>query len=220
MLITEIRLRFQVTQDHGLHLRLATRFARLASLFESEVIVSSRERLANGKSSLDLLSLAASRGDMGGLARGLVLATLLRVGLSLDTGVSAQTSKAKEAPREHTKPVDVFNHIEGEVTAPQLGPAGTVVRKGEMVVEFDSEHLRDALTRQGMSVKSLDAAYRAAVMKREAAQIGVREFVYGISKEDLARAVLTFTIARCLSALRGFGRCRRTSSQSQRPTSV
>ena len=63
MLITEIRRRFQVTQDHGLHLRLATRFARLASLFGSEVIVSSRERLANGKSTLDLLSLAASRGD-------------------------------------------------------------------------------------------------------------------------------------------------------------
>ena len=63
MLITEIRRRFQVTQDHGLHLRLATRFARLASLFESEVIVSSRDRLANGKSTLDLLSLAASRGD-------------------------------------------------------------------------------------------------------------------------------------------------------------
>jgi phosphotransferase system HPr (HPr) family protein len=63
MLITEIRRRFQVTQDHGLHPRLATRFARLASLFESEVIVSSRDRLATGKSTLDLLSLAASRGD-------------------------------------------------------------------------------------------------------------------------------------------------------------
>jgi hypothetical protein len=79
----------------------------------------------------------------------------------------------------------------------KLRPAGTVVRKGEMVVEFDSEHLRDALTRQEMSVESLDAAYRAAVMKREAAEIGVREFVDGISKEDLARAVLMFTIARC-----------------------
>ena len=67
----------------------------------------------------------------------------------------------------------------------KLRPAGTVVRKGEMVVEFDSEHLRDALTRQEMSVESLDAAYRAAVMKREAAEIGVREFVDGISKEDL-----------------------------------
>jgi|GEM_PF-6397985 len=134
---------------------------------------------------------------MGGLARGLVLATLSLVGLSLDTGVSAQTSKAKEAPREHKKPVDVLNHVEGEVTVLKLRPAGTVVRKGEMVVEFDSEHLRDALTRQEMSVESLDAAYRAAVMKREAAEIGVREFVDGISKENLARAVLMFTIARC-----------------------
>src|SRR5208282_3554763 len=38
---------------------------------------------------------------------------------------------------------------------------------------------------------------RRDVMKREAAEIGVREFVDGISKEDLARAFLMFTIARC-----------------------
>jgi phosphotransferase system HPr (HPr) family protein len=63
MLITETRRQFQVTQDHGLHLRLASRFARMASLFESEVIVSSRDRIANGKSILDLLSLAASQDD-------------------------------------------------------------------------------------------------------------------------------------------------------------
>lgn len=63
MPITETRRRFQVTQDHGLHLRLAARFARLASRFESEVTVSSRDGIANGKSILDLLSLAASQGD-------------------------------------------------------------------------------------------------------------------------------------------------------------
>ena len=63
MLITETRRRFQVTPDHGLHLRLASRFAHLASHFESEVTVSSGGQVANAKSILDLLSLAASRGD-------------------------------------------------------------------------------------------------------------------------------------------------------------
>ena len=63
MLITETRRRFQVTPDQGLHLRLASRFAQLASCFESEVTVSSGGQVANAKSILDLLSLAASRGD-------------------------------------------------------------------------------------------------------------------------------------------------------------
>jgi phosphocarrier protein HPr len=62
-MVTETRRQFQVTQDNGLHLRLASQFARVASLFESEVAVSSRDQVANGKSTLDLLGLAASRGD-------------------------------------------------------------------------------------------------------------------------------------------------------------
>jgi phosphocarrier protein HPr len=63
VMVTETRRQFQVTQDNGLHLRLASQFARVASLFESEVAVSSRDQVANGKSTLDLLGLAASRGD-------------------------------------------------------------------------------------------------------------------------------------------------------------
>jgi multidrug resistance efflux pump len=125
---------------------------------------------------------------MGGLARSSFLVALSLLGLSLDTGVSAQTSKAKEVAPEHKKPVDVFNHIEGGVTVLTLRPAGTVVRKGEWVVEFDSAHFRDALTRQEMAVKSVDAAYRAAEMRREVAEIGVKEWVDWISKEDIAGA--------------------------------
>jgi HlyD family secretion protein len=125
---------------------------------------------------------------MGGFARKSFLATVSLLGLSLDTGVSAQTSKAKEAPPEHKKPVDVFNHIEGKVTVIKLTPAGRVVRKGESVVEFDSADLRDALTRQEMAVKSIEAAYRAAELRREVAEISVKEFIDGIAKEDIARA--------------------------------
>ena len=138
--------------------------------------------------------------EFGGTVCGMVVGVIL-----LDLGAqSAHVSNQSqiyairpEARSRMNTAYMVANHVEGEVTVLKLRPAGTVVRKGEMVVEFDSEHLRDALTRQEMSVESLDAAYRAAVMKREAAEIGVREFVDGISKEDLARAVLMFTIARC-----------------------
>ena len=64
MMITETRRQFEVTPDQGLHLRLASRFAHLASHFESEVTVSSGGQPANAKSVLDLLTLAASRGDL------------------------------------------------------------------------------------------------------------------------------------------------------------
>jgi phosphotransferase system HPr (HPr) family protein len=63
VMTTETRRHFQVTQDNGLHLRLASQFARAASLFESEVAVSSHGQVANGKSTLDLLCLAACCGD-------------------------------------------------------------------------------------------------------------------------------------------------------------
>jgi HlyD family secretion protein len=125
---------------------------------------------------------------MCGFARRSFLATLSLLVLSLDTGVTAQTPKAKEAAPEHKKPVDVFSHIDGRVSVIKLRPAGTVVRKGEWVIEFDSARLRDALTRRDTAVKSVEAAYRAAEMRRQVAEIGVREWVDWISKEDIAQA--------------------------------
>ena len=127
---------------------------------------------------------------MAGFARRAILASLSLLGLSLGTEASAQTpkEKAKEASAEHKKPVDVFNHIEGEVTVLKLKSAGAVVKKGEWVVEFDSTDLRGALTRQTLGVESVEAAYRTAKMSREVAEIGVKEFVDGISKEDIEQA--------------------------------
>jgi len=48
----------------GLHLRVAGRFVKLANAFQSEVRVHCNGVVANGKSILDLLSLAAERGTM------------------------------------------------------------------------------------------------------------------------------------------------------------
>jgi hypothetical protein len=125
---------------------------------------------------------------MGGFARGSFLATLSLLGLSLTTGASAQTSKAREAAPEHRKPVDVFDHIEGELTVLKRKPAGTVVRRGAWVVEFDSADLRDALTRQGLAVTSAEAAYRAAALRREAAEVGVKESVAGMERAKTSRS--------------------------------
>ena len=48
----------------GLHLRVAGRFVRLAQAFQSDVRVCCEGIIANGKSILDLLSLAAECGTM------------------------------------------------------------------------------------------------------------------------------------------------------------
>ncbi len=55
----------------GLHLRAADRFVKLANAFQSDVNVYCRGLIANGKSILSLLSLAAEYGTMVALeARG------------------------------------------------------------------------------------------------------------------------------------------------------
>src|SRR5271157_4004310 len=48
----------------GLHLRVAGRFVRMANAFQSDVRVCCEGIIANGKSILDLLSLAAECGTM------------------------------------------------------------------------------------------------------------------------------------------------------------
>lgn len=62
MLSLDARCQVRITEETGLHLRLASRFARTASRFDSDVRVAFGERTADGKSVIDLLTLAAGRG--------------------------------------------------------------------------------------------------------------------------------------------------------------
>lgn len=125
---------------------------------------------------------------MGGFTRELVLAGLSLLGLSLWAESPAQVPKAKETPTEHKKSVDVFNPIDGECTVLRRKPAGTVAKKGEWVVELDASALQDALVQQKYRFKAAEEAHRAATIDREVAEIGVKEFVDGISKEDIEQA--------------------------------
>ena len=56
------RRQVPVTNVLGLHLRVADKFVRLANAFQSEVNVHSQGLVANGKSILGLLGLAAECG--------------------------------------------------------------------------------------------------------------------------------------------------------------
>ncbi len=58
------RQQVQITNELGLHLRAANRLVQRAQQFQSDIRVFWNGRVANGKSILDLLSLAAESGAM------------------------------------------------------------------------------------------------------------------------------------------------------------
>ncbi len=59
-----VRRQVAVSNVLGLHLRVAGKFVKLANTFKSEVQVHCKDIIANGKSILSLLSLAAECGTM------------------------------------------------------------------------------------------------------------------------------------------------------------
>jgi phosphocarrier protein len=61
---TIARRRVEVVNPYGLHLRPADKFVRLAHQFQSEVRVECRGVRANGKSMLDMTTLAAECGSI------------------------------------------------------------------------------------------------------------------------------------------------------------
>jgi phosphocarrier protein len=56
------RRRVAITNPHGLHMRPASAFARLAGQFQSQVTLCKEGKRINGKSPLELLFLAAEQG--------------------------------------------------------------------------------------------------------------------------------------------------------------
>jgi phosphocarrier protein len=61
-MMTGSRRAIEIVNAMGLHLRAAQRFARLAQQYRAKVWVHRRDRIADGKSILDLMTLAAECG--------------------------------------------------------------------------------------------------------------------------------------------------------------
>jgi phosphotransferase system HPr (HPr) family protein len=84
------RRRVIIVDRFGLHLRAATRLVGLAQSFRSEIAVICRGIRANGRSTLDLMSLAAGCGEVidieavGSDAREAVAALADRLATGLD----------------------------------------------------------------------------------------------------------------------------------------
>jgi len=54
----------EITNEHGLHLRAANRLVQLAKEFQSDVRVFWNDRVADGKSILDVMTLGAECGAL------------------------------------------------------------------------------------------------------------------------------------------------------------
>ena len=57
------RRRVEIINTYGLHMRPSSKFVKLASAFQSDVRVRHQDVEANGKSILEMTSLAAERGS-------------------------------------------------------------------------------------------------------------------------------------------------------------
>ncbi|WP_435018079.1 sigma-70 family RNA polymerase sigma factor [Tundrisphaera sp. TA3] len=86
---------------------------------------------------------------------------------------------------EASRKSDLICEVEGGATLIGIRPEGTRVKKGEMVAEFDSARLRDALTTQRIAVASAEAALNRAKPTREAAELALVEYVDGIGPREL-----------------------------------
>ena len=72
----------------------------------------------------------------------------------------------------------------------KLVPNGSVVKKGEVVCELDTPELAESLTGQKIASIRARNAYRQNTIAREIAEISVTEYVEGLYKLELAKAVL------------------------------
>lgn len=57
-----VRSQVEIVNEEGLHFRAASRFMQLAQRFQADIRVAWENKAANGKSILDLATLAAVRG--------------------------------------------------------------------------------------------------------------------------------------------------------------
>lgn len=85
---------------------------------------------------------------------------------------------------ESSRNEDVYCKVEGSTTIIKIIPEGSKVKKGDLVCELDSAALKDQLTNQVITTKGAEASYQNAKLTREVAQIGVKEYLEGIYKQE------------------------------------
>src|SRR4051794_3571789 len=97
-------------------------------------------------------------------------------------------ARAQEEPEGTTpvrKGVEVYNKLPGRLTILYLRPAGSLVKKGDLVCELDPSTLKEKLSSQQAVTSGAESAYKNAKLPREAAENAVTEYLEGEYKPRL-----------------------------------
>jgi HlyD family secretion protein len=106
--------------------------------------------------------------------------------LALGAGSNARAQDRKKVEKlDRPKDVAVVCRIEGETTLLKIEPAGTRVKKGDLVGELDTSALKDRLINQQIAIAQTKALYENAKVEREGAQLAVSEYVDAIYPQAL-----------------------------------
>lgn len=121
---------------------------------------------------------------IGGISAAVVLVGLAGYGFGVAPGRGARATptapgdqKSSKAQAKPTSQGRVQSNVAGVVKILKIIPDGTVVKKGQVIVELDSSILRDQLVNQMITSKAAEANYRKAKLAREAADHELTAYV-------------------------------------------
>ena len=100
------------------------------------------------------------------------------------SGTSAQVQEETPTDIPARKGEEVVSKVSGLTTILYLRPAGSLVKKGDLVCELDAAPLRQRLDEQEAATIVAKAAYDNARLPRESAEIALKEYVEGIFKQE------------------------------------
>jgi phosphocarrier protein FPr/phosphocarrier protein len=135
----DVTERVTIVHDHGIHARPAALIANLAKTSAAEISVALRDRKANAKSAVALMSLGAQRGDeltltASGADAAKAVAELKKLVLSLDEKTaSAPAAKAPARPAAAVPVQTQPNRLRGVIASRGLAVGRAVPLKGAEV---------------------------------------------------------------------------------------
>jgi multidrug resistance efflux pump len=131
---------------------------------------------------------------MSSFLRAYTLAGILMTA-TLGLGSSATTRAQEAGSPAQPGGEAVYNTIEGETTLLSIKPAGSWVKKGEMVCELESFALRSKLASQELALKVAESPYQTARLSREAAELAVNAYLNGTYKQQIQKLESEITLA-------------------------
>jgi multidrug resistance efflux pump len=81
----------------------------------------------------------------------------------------------------------VYNQVEGQTTIVFVKPAGSQVKKGELVCELESFNPKSRLAKQEAATRAAESANHSARGSRELAELAATEYLEGTFKPQLKR---------------------------------